>query len=51
MSDVGQLKDGDDKDGGDNDDEDKDGDDNDDSLHLPSALRLLLLTYISNHTQ
>ena len=51
MSDVGQLKDGDDKDGDDNDDEDKDGDDNDDTLHLPSALRLLLLTYISNQTQ
>ena len=51
MSDIGQLKDGDDKDGDDNDDEDKDGDDNDDTLHLPSALRLLLLTYISNQTQ
>ena len=66
MSDVGQLKDGDDKDddskdGNNNDDKDKDGDDkddddkdsndNDDTLHLPSALRLLLLTYISNHTQ
>ena len=61
VSDVGQLKDGDDKDvddnhdedkgGDDNDDEDKDGDDNDDTLHLASALRLLLLTYISNHTQ
>ena len=61
MSDVGQLKDGDDKDVDDNHDEDKDGDDNDDedkdgdhndvTLHLPSALRLLLLTYISNHTQ
>ena len=41
MSDVGQLKDC----------NYKDGDDNDDTLHLPSALRLLLLTYISNHTQ
>ena len=41
MSDVGQLKDGD----------DKDVDDNDDTLHLPSALRLLLLTYISNQTK
>ena len=51
MSDVGQLKDGDDKDGNDNDGEDKDVDDNDDTLHLPSALRRLLLTYISNQTQ
>ena len=65
MSDVGQLKDGDDKDDDDKDGDDKDGDDNDDdkdgddndgdgnddTLHLPSALRLLLLTYISNHTQ